>query len=73
LFQGVEVVDLSDDDDEGEVEGVTCFADSGLKRVIEALQTCPWNDFKGKFLSFNNSLVPEVLLLATYFSQLNHG
>jgi hypothetical protein len=44
------VVDLSDDDDEGEVEGVTCFADSGLKRVIEALQTCPWNDFKGKFL-----------------------
>ena len=49
-FQGVEIVDLSDDDDdedEGEVEGVTCFANSGPKRVIEALQTCPWNDLKG--------------------------
>ena len=46
---GVEIIDLSDDDDddEGEVEGVTCFANSGPKRVIEALQTCPWNDLKG--------------------------
>ena len=43
------MIDLSEDyGDQGEdVEGVNCFANSANKRIIEALQSCPWNDFTG--------------------------
>jgi hypothetical protein len=43
------VIDLSEDygDEEEDVEGVTCFANSGSNRIIEALQSCPWNNCTG--------------------------
>ena len=50
LSLGVEIVDFSDDDDkddDDDVGGVTCFASTGAKRVVEALQTCPWASLEG--------------------------
>ena len=43
------MIDLSEDygDQDEDVEGVNCYANSGSKRIIEALQSCPWNDFTG--------------------------
>ena len=43
------MIDLSEDygDENEDVEGVNCFANSPSKRIIEALQACPWNHFTG--------------------------
>ena len=46
---GVEIVDFSESEDEDENdEGGKFFASSTQKRVIEALQTCPWPNISMK-------------------------
>ncbi len=48
---GAEIIDFSEADDEeneDDVSGLTCHNNYGSKRVIEALQTCPWKDLECK-------------------------
>ncbi len=42
LIRGIEIIDLSEDDELQNEQNVSVFASSGQKRVLEALQTVMW-------------------------------
>ena len=59
IDHGVEIIDLSEDDEDSAAEEVTVFASNGRKRILEALQTVMWPEMCDTKTDDNNEVTEK--------------